>query len=80
MQLTNRNKFSCKLDTMAATSLIPLFVSLALLSKTALDLTQWGKGGKGATAREGNKPNQKQLKKWDTSGWKDQQVNRDLYH
>ena len=32
---------------MGATSLIPLFMSLALLSKTALDLTHWGevKGG-----------------------------------
>jgi len=29
---------------MGASSLIPLFMSLALLSKTALDLTQWGEG------------------------------------
>ena len=27
---------------MGATSLIPLVMSLALLSKTALDLTRWG--------------------------------------
>ena len=32
---------------MGATSLIPLFMSLALLSKTALDLTKWGEGRQG---------------------------------
>ena len=40
---------------MGATSLIPMFMSLALLSKTTVDLTHWGqreKRGRGEERRE----------------------------
>ena len=46
---------------MGATSLIPLFMSLALLSKTALDLTQWGEGRQGQ--ERGRRRNQHKQKK-----------------